>query len=317
MKLGKFLKRTSEYEAEFAQLDFEDDKKLSKLARRIADDLKIVDTAIEKNERHLQRIRASLDTHQQRTEQLRKSEQEIAQRIEASSERNFDDERQLYRVQFQIKATAREKKDYLLTRDSLRQWLLDLDRAKSLLEMMQSSLQRNMDRLGVDTDADHEISRVVGVITVPDIHRVHLSCPGCDCGISDFRVWHRNKTCPKCGVRLRISYRRDQLVAYHGDWPGWPEIDAYVGRSQKAKRLVEALGAYGASFDFNKARAAVLFKFKEARPPGATANSWDAWSKVGAYKAIEQLTQHHGLSFGQSKRFVQDMLDDIIQEVMP
>jgi hypothetical protein len=320
MKIAQFLKRVGEYEAEFEQLNFDDEKKLAKLSRSIVDDTKVVATAISKNEKHLQRIRDAREKQDQRNTDLRAEEKIVAARWEEN--KLFDDERRLHQIQFQLRTLEREKKDYALTRDSLRQWLLDLDRAKAMLEMMQSSLQRNMDRLGVDMDEEkHTRTGILGVTAICDdkVGRTNnVQCPvGCKWYMSIGGRFHRRtpKVCSKCSSKLKFSRGRGQFVAYTGSWPGWDAVDAHVINRDRAKHLRHTLSRYGDDFSYNEALSTVIRDFKSSVPPFGKKVEFKVWGLSAISAALSSLQNAHGMPRTEAKEFLNEVMDIALDEV--
>lgn len=161
MNIQKILRNTSSYERTFSRMDFDNTKKLRRLRPKLADDLEMMRAALKAKEEHLQRTEEKLVSYEERREQLLQQEKEIVKRLEDAEERDFQDERALLRVQRQLSALEREKQDYQLTKKSLQSWLLDLDRAVGLLHAMLSSVDRNLDRLGIvfQEDTKEETAR--------------------------------------------------------------------------------------------------------------------------------------------------------------
>jgi hypothetical protein len=157
----QLLDDAKELRSEFDELDFDNIETLRSLGRRCGQQATRLTRALSALEAHLERIDNSINSYDERMATIKTEEQALAEQIQSlqkeAAEKNtrklssqiFSATRKLLSIQNKRKIVEREYKDYSLTEQTVRAWVLNITDCLSVLEMMSSSVERNIERLSV------------------------------------------------------------------------------------------------------------------------------------------------------------------------
>lgn len=132
----------------FSNMDFESPRKMKKLQTKATASRRKLLQSVDKIKEQIEVCNKSLESHDERKAEANKQQQILADRLqEASKEDQPYVLMELRSCQFSLKGMDRERRDYEMTQETLKHFLVDVSDAISVLTNIIDSLKRNMIRV--------------------------------------------------------------------------------------------------------------------------------------------------------------------------